>query len=546
VFASLRSRIVLILIAAVVPAAILVCVFAYRTFSDASATQIASLERDASFLLARLDVVPTGASRMARTIASIVGPNPEDVSCGQRVKAIIDSYEEYSAVGVVEGERTVCTYSKTDRLHFAELAARIPREAAALDRPVMRVLTLADGTFSLLALAPVQPARPGASLVLVVEGAYLGRLLSEFHSVPSSVAAVVERGFRPIVATPNAMSPDFWPAMPLPLGEGRSTLSRPSAAGRSMVYTVGKLAAVDLWLVTAQDEGEVLGLPRRQLLVTAIAPLVMILAAVAAIWIGLHGSVLRWVTALRNATRAYSAGAMTSRVGDASEAPREFEELAGSFDALADRMADRTIELEREIAAKSNYIREIHHRVKNNLQVIGSLLALQKRELPPDHRDVLRFPEDRVNAMSAAYRASYAVSEIGLVPIGNVVREVAHRLQSSGDTRLARFELEFSGAELEIDLDTAVSIAMLLAEILPAYADSGDRTGLPVNIRLAATPGDLVLAIRGHPSTKRHNFHLATRFIQAYLRQLGATMEEASPGETVVRAPFPAAGDRAR
>jgi two-component sensor histidine kinase len=533
---------VLILIAAVVPAAILVCVFAYRTFSDARTTQIASLERDAAFLLSRLDVVPASAGRMARTIASIVGVNRQDTECGQQVKAIIDSYAEFSAVAVLEAGRPACTYAKSAGVHMAELAAAIPRDAADADVPSIRVATLPDGALALFATAPIRSTPSQAAVVLVVDGTYLGRLLSEFHSVPSSVAAVVDKGFRPVVATSNATSPQFWPATPLPLGRARSTLSLPSSGGRSMVYTVGSLASVDLWLVTAQDEGDVLGLPRRQLLVTAIAPLVMILAAVAAIWIGLRSSVLRWVNALRNATKAYSAGAMTSRVGDASEAPREFAELAASFDALADRMADRTIELEREIAAKSNYIREIHHRVKNNLQVIGSLLALQKRELPADHRDVLRFPEDRVNAMSAAYRASYAVSEIGEVPIGNVVREVSHRLQSSGDARLARFELEFSGAELEIDLDTAVSIAMLLAEILPAYADSGDRTGVPVNIRLAATSDELTLVIRGHPGTKRQSFHLAARFIQAYLRQLGATLDESSPGETVIKAPFPAAG----
>jgi hypothetical protein len=132
------------------------------------------------------------------------------------------------------------------------------------------------------------------------------------------------------------------------------------------------------------------------------------------------------------------------------------------------------------------------------------------------------------------------------VPIGNVVREVAHRLQSSGDARLARFDLEFSGAELEIDLDTAVSLAMLLAEILPAYADSGDRTGAPVALRLAATPQTLTIIIRGHPGTKRQSFHLAKRFIQAYLRQLGATMEEPSPGETIISAPFPSVAGEPR
>jgi two-component sensor histidine kinase len=146
--------------------------------------------------------------------------------------------------------------------------------------------------------------------------------------------------------------------------------------------------------------------------------------------------------------------------------------------------------------------------------------------------------------MSAAYRASYAVSEIGQVPIGTVLREVAHRLQASGDSRHVSYSLKFQGGELEVDLDTAVSIAMLMAEILPAYTDAAERTGRTIEIDLQASPECLVLIVRGPVGEERQAFSLGRRFIQAYLRQLDASIDETVSGATTISGPFPAPAKR--
>jgi two-component sensor histidine kinase len=540
VFASLRSRIVIILIAAVVPAAILVCVFAFRSFSQARETQIGALERQTDFLLSRIGAVPAQARTTAAAIASygIFGiSTPQE--CRAAAHDMLTTYPMYSGFALVENGSPRCAFAKPGAPPLAEVVALAVKAPLDQREAVSRLIELPGERAALIAIGPgrTRDGRP-VEAVLVLETSYLADILGQFRSMPSSVAALADARGRRIVAPPKALEKGLWPADPLPQ-TGARTISTRSASGEDFVYTIDKLAGLDLWVVTSQREADVLGWPIRQLVVTALAPLIMIGAAVLAIWIGLHSTVLRWVSALSSATRAYSAGALTSRVGDASAAPREFADLASSFDALADRMAERTLDLEREVASKTSYIREIHHRVKNNLQVIGSLLALQKRELPADQRVILRFPEDRVNAMSAAYRASYAVSEIGQVPIGTVVREVAHRLQSSGDSRHASFNLTFAGGETEVDLDTAVSVAMLMAEILPAYTDAAERTGHVVEIDLRANPDHLAIVIRGPVSEERHAFMLGRRFIKAYLRQLDAEIDESVAGVTRIQGPFP-------
>jgi two-component sensor histidine kinase len=545
VLASLRSRIVVILIAAVVPAAILVCIFAFRSFSQARDLQIGSLERQADFLLARILAVPAQARTTSSAIASygIFGISPKN-ECEGAASDMLAAYPMYSGFALIESGTPRCVFAKPGAPPLADIVAEVAK-GGAVTEPIARFIELAGERTVLFALGPGQ-TRDGRRVqaMLVLDNSYLADILGEFQSMPSSVAAIVDAGGRRVIAPPKAIDRSLWPADPLPVQSGVRTVSARSSGGDAFVYTIDKLPDQPLWVVTSQKEADVLGWPVRQLVVTALAPMIMIGAAVLAIWIGLHSTVLRWVGALRNATRAYSAGALTSRVGDASAAPREFAELAASFDALADRISERTLDLEREVASKTSYIREIHHRVKNNLQVIGSLLALQKRELPVDQRMILRFPEDRVNAMSAAYRASYAVSEIGQVPIGTVLREVAHRLQSSGDSRHVSYSLKFHGGELEVDLDTAVSIAMLMAEILPAYTDAAERTGHTIEIDLQASLDSLVVVVRGPVGKERQAFSLGRRFIQAYLRQLDASIDESVSGETRIAGPFPTPAKR--
>ncbi|MDQ0467190.1 sensor histidine kinase [Labrys wisconsinensis] len=532
------------MVAAVVPAAIVVCAIAYQFFDATRRSELAALDRNADVLRTRLDVLVIGAARTATTLASFGSFAREDAGeCRRDAASMLDRYRSYSGFIVLKGGTPWCEAHKPGAPSFADLGLDLTHAdgSAASVRPTV----LADGRFALAVAAPsVEPETAGVGVVLLIDNAYLADVLADFRSLPSSVAALADGAGRIVVPPSGQARAAIWPAEPLVPGDDRAVTAA-AADGKRSVYTVAKLPSVDLWLLTFQRESDLLGGPLRQFAVTALAPLVTILAAALAIWIGLHGSVLRWLSSLLTATRAYTAGNLTTRIDDAAAAPREFSELAGAFNAMADGMMERTRDLEHAVAARNSYIREIHHRVKNNLQVIGSLLALQKRELGLEERAILRFPEDRINALSAAYRASYAVSELGHVPIGHVVREVAHRLQAGADGGQASFAYDFTGEELEIDLDTSVSIAMLLAEILPAYADAAIRSGAVVFIALDASPQTLRLEIRGSERTERLSGPLSRRFVQAYLRQLGATLDEHTPGRTAIEAPFPAIAARA-
>ena len=74
-------------------------------------------------------------------------------------------------------------------------------------------------------------------------------------------------------------------------------------------------------------------------------------------------------------------------------------------------------------------VRELNHRVKNNLQIIVSLMNLQKRIMAPERREDLRFIEEHVQSMSVAYRLVYATGSMIEVSLTELVAEVLSGLR---------------------------------------------------------------------------------------------------------------------
>ena len=103
----------------------------------------------------------------------------------------------------------------------------------------------------------------------------------------------------------------------------------------------------------------------------------MLGAASLAIWIATDRLVTRWIVYLRRIATAYGRGHYAIRPAALAEAPSEFRLLGETFSNMAAAVQDRDRELREALEQKSLLIKETHHRVKNNLQIVMSLLSLQ-------------------------------------------------------------------------------------------------------------------------------------------------------------------------
>jgi len=132
---------------------------------------------------------------------------------------------------------------------------------------------------------------------------------------------------------------------------------------------------------------------------------------------------------------------------------------------------------DRELLSKDATIREVHHRVKNNLQTIGSLLRLQGRRLPPgEGRQALAEAERRIRSIALVHEIlSREAGE--QVPFDQIV---AFLVRMAEDATLApgvsvRFAVEGKAGELPASL--ATPLAVVLSELLQNAVEHGYPEG---------------------------------------------------------------------
>jgi len=190
-------------------------------------------------------------------------------------------------------------------------------------------------------------------------------------------------------------------------------------------------------------------------------------------------------------------------------------------------------------------LKEIHHRVKNNLQVISSLLALQANASKDEGvRSQLRESRDRVKSMALIHEKLYQAGASRRIDFSAYLRDLVMQLRHSYVERTERVRVETDLDECELDMDLSVPCGMIVNELLTnslKHAFPGDREGsITVSLR-RGEGGTILLRVsddgvgmppdldREEPST------LGLRIMKMLVRQVGGTLElEAKAGTSTL------------
>lgn len=190
------------------------------------------------------------------------------------------------------------------------------------------------------------------------------------------------------------------------------------------------------------------------------------------------------------------------------------------------------------LAAKEVLLKEVHHRVKNNLQIISSLLSMQT-ELLPDAAmvDVFRESQQRVQAMAMIHERLYGQEDVERLDFRDYVEGLAHDLfyAYGVDCETVRLRLELSPVSLE--LNQAIPCGLILNELLTnslKYAFPEGRTG-EITIGLSCT-GDGCVTLRvadngiGLPPgfDAQQSKSLGLKIVDILTRQLRGTVQQGS------------------
>jgi two-component sensor histidine kinase len=282
-----------------------------------------------------------------------------------------------------------------------------------------------------------------------------------------------------------------------------------------------------------------------------LTPLLMWGVAVAVVWFGIEHLVVRWITYLDRITSAYAAGRTNVRPERAAAAPREIKNLGETFTRMADIISAREHELKDSLQQKEVLVREIHHRVKNNLQLVMSLLNLHARRIR-DPRAEVAFAEarSRINALATLHRRLYESESLQEVDLRWFLEDLCAELRRGGLSGSRHIELVVDAPSEPIGPELAVPFGLLVTEaITNAYkhAFTGLTSGRIDVLVTRESDETLLLRVRdngvGFDSSIASHEHpgLGRSLIEAFVRQMRAELKVTSGEGTVVevRVPVP-------
>ena len=198
------------------------------------------------------------------------------------------------------------------------------------------------------------------------------------------------------------------------------------------------------------------------------------------------------------------------------------------------------------LADKELLLREIHHRVKNNLQVTASLLRMQSRRFAdPAVRDAFAQTDERLRAIALLHETLYRSDLSGQVAVASYLRRIVDEMSSAHWIPEQGVVISVAADPVSVSLDRALPLGLVLTEVLSnaiRHAFEPGRAGrIDVTARMVGP--DLEVSVRddgrGLPQEPVAGT-LGMRLIHSFVMQLGGSFTMETDGGTVFRLLVPA------
>jgi two-component system, sensor histidine kinase PdtaS len=156
-------------------------------------------------------------------------------------------------------------------------------------------------------------------------------------------------------------------------------------------------------------------------------------------------------------------------------------------------------QIEQSLKEKEVLIKEIHHRVKNNLQIITSMLSLQisKEEGSPTEQ-ILREAKQRIDSIALTHQMLYQKDNLSNILIGEYIQNLVRQIEASLPSSTIRLVTEINVEKRKINIDNAIPLGLLINELLTnAYKHAfPGKAGGVITVSLGENENHCILTVK--------------------------------------------------
>jgi len=543
-FNGLGVRLALMLAVALFPLLIIAILQSSSVAREAQARSEAALMGETMRAVAGETRVIQHAQDAARLLSTTVLPLIDDPqACSARMRQVASTFKNFSLVAYIPMNGQMTCSNTGERFDFSG------------EDVFDKISAATDTTFFVNRTAPVS----GTSVLGVVHPVYddTGHHIGMISiSMPHTELSLAKDGpklndERPLVimtfdqegtilTSSDGLSKTqgHLPAdrsLKLLAGAGAVTFSGVSNVGHERVYSVVEVVPGQLYALGSWPAEKVSSLSPFADISPILFPALMWAASLLVAYFAMQKLVIGHVRKLAFAISNFATGNRIVGTLNLSGAPTEIRDLAEAYDRMTETILHDEAELEDIVHHKEVLLREVHHRVKNNLQLIASIINMQMRQArTPEAKGLMKSLQERVISLATIHRGLYQTSGLTDIRAQELLPDIVRQI-----TRLAtgpgrRIAVDCQIDDIHLTPDQAVPLSLLLTEAMTnamKYAsNAGGKPTLDITLRkLEGARARLRVSNtvdpNAAPSASVDGTGLGSQLVNAFVQQLSGQLQ---------------------
>ena len=393
-------------------------------------------------------------------------------ACSRMMRTFVENSASFVYAGFTPLNGMVDCTSRDDGI--VHDVRESPHYRAFIDNPGITITATDSGAISGVPVVVVsQPLVSNNELIGYVATSVSQALMRSTHDPATSSSAMIvtftNRGQVISTDLPGGAVDEMLPvtaSLDALMKRADTTFREVSKSGERRLFTVVPVVpdlvyALGSWNPRSAGVGNI-ALSR---FTGVLFPLALWAVSLAVAYFAVFRLVLRHIRELRGQMRRFAIGDRRAPPPVLDEAPAEIADVSRTFHDMARILIRDEAAMEASVNEKTVLLKEVHHRVKNNLQLIASIINMQSRVVSDsDAQKVLRSVQDRVASLATIYRNLYQAEHLDSVEADRLISDIINQMVLASIGPRSRLKVETHLDRVTLLPDQAVPLTLLTTE----------------------------------------------------------------------------------